>query len=62
MPIRHNSVVLVIIWPKTGLVEVTQVTAQSVIERARSLGAVCEVVRVQANTPESVKAQEKEVL
>ena len=55
MAIRHNSPVLVIIWPD-GQVEVTQVVAAE--QRAKAMGATAAIVKVQANTPDSLRGKE----
>ena len=52
MAIRHNSPVLVIIWPD-GKVEVTQVLSWEAT--ALMLGAQAWIVKVNANVPDSLK-------
>lgn len=54
MAIRHNSPVLVIIWPD-GQIEVTQVIAKDVQDAAIKAGAICKLIKVNGNTPATIK-------
>jgi hypothetical protein len=54
MAIRHNSPVAVITWPN-GTIEVTQVIAYGVKEAVIAMGGTYRLLKVQGNTPESVR-------